>query len=400
MKMTATYAMVLSSLIAFSGCGSSDDSSNETASGPFGYYLDSAVEGANYICGDLNGTTDKDGKFNFQTGKDCTFSIGKVLLRTVKAEQLKNAVKVVEDNVSVAAFLQTLDADGNASNGITILPKTAKVFKDNGFTTLPQDDANLSHIMNTVAGNISGYHGNLVSKTDASQHIKTTEQNVTKNLLANKKFYVVFDDATGIFITQINKDVTNINIQSETGSFNMDNAVKLDGNVIVWLSTGKRSDVIEYTDHILVVNHKTDGTSSCSYLFETKEAANNFANNLASQVKAPAGLQLVAPADPSSLDLASYNVLIFYKNTSFNKYNYFANDKNKYAALLNKSVSCIDYGFDSTQEVQKDTQAGILTTTYFDQAKHRTCIDSDYTNATDGNLTGGMNFVVYYSKQP
>ncbi len=47
--------------------------------------------------------------------------------RELNITALDNNVTVLEDNITVAQLLQTLDADGNASNGIQILDGTDRV---------------------------------------------------------------------------------------------------------------------------------------------------------------------------------------------------------------------------------------------------------------------------------
>jgi hypothetical protein len=393
MKRFTTYTIALSSIVILTACGNSSSSSSE------GSYVDSAVAGVNYSCGDYNGTTNNIGKFTFQEGKDCTFSLAGIPLRTVSADQLKNNVTIVEDNVTIATFLQTLDQDGNATNGIEILPEVVQQLRNDHLQQIPQGDVNLSNMVASFTS-IDGYEGHIVSQEEANEHLKTTEKSVTKKLLENKKFYTVFDDATGIFTMSVNADVTSVIIGSASSSFTLDDAITLDGKTIVWPDE-KRSDIEGYvSNYILVINHYTDGTSNKSYMFTTEDEANTFATELANKKEdlIPGTTQLVAPADPSSLDLQSYDTLVFYKNTSFTKYNYFANATDKTVSLLTTNVDCMDYGFNSAEKVQDDTISGVGTTTYFDATQHRTCIESDYVNATDANLSGGMKFVVYYNK--
>ena len=78
-----------------------------------------------YVCGSKNGKTGTDGSFTFEVGKDCTFSLGSMKLKEVKANTLKDQIKVLEDNLAVATLLQTLDSDGTPdNNSITISAKS------------------------------------------------------------------------------------------------------------------------------------------------------------------------------------------------------------------------------------------------------------------------------------
>jgi hypothetical protein len=87
------------------------------------------VGGVEYQCGTQSGITGSDGNFTFEVGQNCTFKIGDITLRVVDSSDLQNQVKVVEDNIQVAQLLQTLDSDGNASNGITLLPEVIAAIK-------------------------------------------------------------------------------------------------------------------------------------------------------------------------------------------------------------------------------------------------------------------------------
>ena len=109
MKKTS---LVISSVaviaLSLAGCGGGSGSSTtpQTATTGTGYYVDSAVAGVNYTCGSQTGTTDKDGKFTFEKGQDCTFELAGITLKKVPADNLADNTKVVENNVSVARFLQ------------------------------------------------------------------------------------------------------------------------------------------------------------------------------------------------------------------------------------------------------------------------------------------------------
>lgn len=104
-----------------------------------GQLVDSAVAGvAYYINGDTNpaGYTDVNGYFSYQKGDTVTFQVGNVILKanydtdTIPSDKkvtLQDLVGVDRSNtadatvIKLAQFLQTLDADGNADNGIQIV---------------------------------------------------------------------------------------------------------------------------------------------------------------------------------------------------------------------------------------------------------------------------------------
>lgn len=113
-----------------------------------GHYLDENVSGIHYYVVDectgdaynhdqnctylLTGTTDETGKFGFLLGKQLHFSVAGLYLDTVYPKYLiPNAIITVpEYNSKLASFLQSMDSDGNATNGITITDEIVQALED------------------------------------------------------------------------------------------------------------------------------------------------------------------------------------------------------------------------------------------------------------------------------
>jgi para-nitrobenzyl esterase len=98
-----------------------------------GYFIDSAVQGLQYKSGTLTGFTDSSGAFQYEEGQPVTFSIGSLELgsvtvthsRVFPVDLIAGAKDETHPKVSLMAqVLQTLDSDGDASNGITITDST------------------------------------------------------------------------------------------------------------------------------------------------------------------------------------------------------------------------------------------------------------------------------------
>ena len=128
-KLT-TLSLVTSILLV--GCGSSDSTSNTTNTG---YFIDSEVTGVEYkTTSGFVGLTDNYGKFQYHTGDKVKLSIGKLILGEVEPNTdglITPKLLVVGDNslpdenqtstiTLMLQTLQSLDSDGNSSNGITI----------------------------------------------------------------------------------------------------------------------------------------------------------------------------------------------------------------------------------------------------------------------------------------
>lgn len=145
-----------------------------------GMFLDSAVEGISYQTATQSGTTNALGQFSFQSGELITFSIGNIDLPTIPAELYITPLEVFETEdindsqvVNLLRLLQSLDADGNASNGIEITADSHQAatnltlnidFNSDNFESQVTDLITQSNVTNT----------SLISATMAIDHFQLT----------------------------------------------------------------------------------------------------------------------------------------------------------------------------------------------------------------------------------
>ncbi|MBF0279269.1 MAG: cadherin repeat domain-containing protein [SAR324 cluster bacterium] len=92
-----------------------------------GVFVDAAVQGASFTSSAGGGLTDGNGTFYYFRGDTVVFTIGGITLGTATGQSQVTPVNLVADQfvtnrkvVNILRFLQTLDDDGNPSNGITI----------------------------------------------------------------------------------------------------------------------------------------------------------------------------------------------------------------------------------------------------------------------------------------
>lgn len=142
------------------GCGGG----NSTTVGT-GYYVDSAVEGVSYVCGNQNGITNAQGRFTFEIGKGCSFLVNDHAFKTVAASDLSDGVTIQERDTNIARFLLSLDDDGIVDEGIKILPDAAKVVDK-----IPKSDQDFA-VLGALLANVSGYSGKVVSEKEAQDHL-------------------------------------------------------------------------------------------------------------------------------------------------------------------------------------------------------------------------------------
>jgi len=144
------------------------------------YYVDKAIAGVDYVCGSESGVTNADGSFNFEEGKECLFSIGGLVLTKVQASDLNNNTKLFEYTPTVVKVLQTLDQDGNVSNGIDINTNiVSTVIEESNITSLSEielDTALLDTLVEDIKAIDESYHGTVSTDTEVEEQITTARQ--------------------------------------------------------------------------------------------------------------------------------------------------------------------------------------------------------------------------------
>jgi hypothetical protein len=192
--------LVISLLLIFMvGCGSLSDGVVDEENLGVAYYVDSAVEGVEYQCGNApKGTTNNKGKIIFEKGKGCKLYIGDKLLREISSSALIDNITLVERNDDNIQFLQTLDNDGDANNGIRIISGVADYFNTQEIATklLPTFFTDLFTVnkvtMATLSGAlnfINGYNGNSVDLDEAKVHVENTIEELKANNIEYKELF-------------------------------------------------------------------------------------------------------------------------------------------------------------------------------------------------------------------
>jgi len=204
MKTLSSVALSALLLAGFSGCGGSSTTTDTTIS--TAYYLDAAVEGVDYVTsGGMSGQTGADGAFKFIIGDTVSFTIGDLVLRNNGS--FKHGEQFVETDDAVITFLQSLDSDGNATNGITLTTETKTLVTEwlNGATTVALDVngsiVGMTALQTTL--NNAGVASVPVTVTEARAHVETTLATVvptTRNLgdqivVGDSTYYVDYTNA-------------------------------------------------------------------------------------------------------------------------------------------------------------------------------------------------------------
>ncbi len=180
--MDNKHLIILTALCAVgcSGGTGSGDSVSNTSTPNTGVFLDSKVEGLEYSTKTLNGTTNANGEFRYNDGETVTFSIGDVNLPAAPGHSVltpfDNQDVTVNDDyaINVLSMLQTLDSDGDPTNGIKLDPITGNmnINFNQGIDAFVTDAA----VVAFVAANANSA---LVPAADAINHFATTLKNIS-----------------------------------------------------------------------------------------------------------------------------------------------------------------------------------------------------------------------------
>ena len=295
MKRGFFYSILaLSAASVITGCGGGGGDAVASNTGT-GYYLDSAVAGAEYKCGTQTGVTGKDGSFTFEEGADCSFELAGVPLRSIKANQLKDGVKIVEDNLTVARFLQSLDFDGNPDNGIQIEKKVLEALKEAVKNLTDKKEAldkEINAVVAEVETKVDEFKGGVVSEDEAFKHLSKTLSPTIKELLAGKTYYAVgwWTEEDGEKVkeegkVQISKDLTKLTwtlIKStEKDASNESESIKVEGNKITWVSDNSYTLIYKKDEYLLFVDYDKDGKKEGEHwLYTSKDKADKKYNHL------------------------------------------------------------------------------------------------------------------------
>jgi hypothetical protein len=183
-----TKKLLMSSTLAalvLVGCGGGGSSSSSTTTG---YLVDSAVANANYDCtadGSYNKTTGADGSFTCTNMSQVRFRVGNLVLGEIHALPSdkhvfpQDLVGVARDTgvndarvIAMAQLLQSLDSDGNPSNGITIAEESKNLLVETERAFNPAE-------VNIYLESASINPAHRPSANQAQQHLIQTLQGMT-----------------------------------------------------------------------------------------------------------------------------------------------------------------------------------------------------------------------------
>ncbi len=145
-----------------------------------GVFLDGAVVNIGYRTATQQGSTNSNGEFNYRPGESITFFIGKLELPAVLAGAIITPLEIanttnLSDNqlTNILRLLQSLDADGNAENGIEITAAAIAAGAVLDFTLPPEEFAQ-SAAVKALLQAAGSPNKELISAEQARAHFQTT----------------------------------------------------------------------------------------------------------------------------------------------------------------------------------------------------------------------------------
>lgn len=176
-------ALILATSLAVAACGGGGGSSKKNHTNPddgnntkaqTGVFVDSPVAGISYETKTQSGVTSAFGEYNYLPGEKVTFFIGDLKFPPVTASGIVTPADIAEDNetlqTNILQILQTLDADGDPSNGITIREDAADHFIGAELNLAEESfDTEVAGILKNIDENLD-----LVDEDKANEHFGQT----------------------------------------------------------------------------------------------------------------------------------------------------------------------------------------------------------------------------------
>jgi len=230
------FVFILIFLIA---CGGSDG--NNDAPGPVqqGQFIDSIVIGLRYETPSTSGFTDAQGRFSYREGEIVRFFVGDVFLGEAVGQVIITPIELVdgatdENNtqvLNIVIFLQSIDDDGDESNGIKITDaaNNAAIGQSVDFTLAEgvfEANGAIQVLLSTITSN-NGEARPMVSRIQA----RDTFRNNLLGLLAGKYLGSFAGDDIGTWNVTIDVDgnITGISVSDTYGADTVSGSVASSG---------------------------------------------------------------------------------------------------------------------------------------------------------------------------
>lgn len=170
-------SLLVSGTLAACSSSSSDDNNSASEDTLTGVFIDSAVQGLEFETATQSGTTNATGEFQYLSGEIITFSIGTMVLPSATGAEMITPIELAAGTTdseatatNIARLLQSLDEDGDPTNGIVIPAGAADIAVPIDFDVSITDFENNPDVINIVA-NSGSTNVVLISAEAATAHL-------------------------------------------------------------------------------------------------------------------------------------------------------------------------------------------------------------------------------------
>lgn len=152
-----------------------------------GRFLDAAVSGLNYQTAAEEGITNTEGEFTYRLNENVTFSIGDIVFPETLADAIVTPLEVFSTTninntavVNMLRLLQTLDQDGDLTNGIAI---TIQAHTQAAGLTVDFSANNFDDQVNSLVLNSGALNTQLLTADDAIYHFQQTLNSISGEMM-------------------------------------------------------------------------------------------------------------------------------------------------------------------------------------------------------------------------
>ncbi len=225
--------------ISLLACGGGSGNNDDPGPVQQGQFIDSIVIGLRYETPSVSGFTDAQGRFNYRAGEIVRFFVGDVFLGEAVGQVIITPIELVagatdENNtqvLNIVMFLQSIDDDGDESNGIKItnVANNAAAGQSVDFTLAEgvfETNGAIQVLLSTITSS-NGEARPMVSRTQA----RDTFRNNLLGLLAGKYQGSFAGDDAGTWSVTIDTDgnITGVSVSDVYGSDTVSGSVGSNG---------------------------------------------------------------------------------------------------------------------------------------------------------------------------
>ena len=236
-------------LLALTACGGGGGNGSSTSGGGVsaaaleGQFIDSIVIGLRYETPTTSGFTDDQGRFSYRPGESVRFFVGDVFIGEAEGQAIITPIELVAGAVdetstqvlNIVIFLQSVDDDGDESNGIriTMLANDAAAGQAVDFTLAAgifDTDGAIQILINSITA------GNGVARTPVPRNqARDTFRGNLLGLLAGDYRGTFSGDDTGSWVATIdaNGNITGISTSDTFGADTISGTLSSSGQAII-----------------------------------------------------------------------------------------------------------------------------------------------------------------------